>query len=53
MAWHLIGQKDIIVASPLTFVATTNAALYLKAKVDLVDIDNETYNLDISKSRSK
>lgn len=56
---HLCGlvlnwtKKDIIVASPLTFVATTNAALYLKANVDLVDIDNETYNLDISKLQIK
>ncbi len=52
---HLCGlalkweKKDLILASPLTFVATTNAALYLNAKVDLVDIDNETYNLDIKK----
>ena len=50
---HLCGlalnwtKKDLIVASPLTFVATTNAALYLNAKVDLTDIDSETYNIDI------
>ncbi len=56
---HLCGlalkwtKKDLIVASPLTFVATTNAALYLGAKVDLVDIDKETYNIDVNKLKIK
>lgn len=56
---HLCGlalkwtKKDIILASPLTFVATTNAALYLGAKVDLIDINNETYNIDIDKLKIK
>ena len=56
---HLCGlalnwtKKDLIVASPLTFVATTNAALYLNAKVDLTDIDSETYNIDINKLKIK
>ena len=44
-ALHLSGlalswnKKDLILASPLTFVATTNAALYSGAKVNLVDIN--------------
>ena len=52
---HLCGlalkwtKKDLILASPLTFVATTNAALYLNAKVDLIDINKETYNIDVDK----
>jgi len=56
---HLCGlalkwtKKDLIVASPLTFVATTNAALYLGANVDLVDIDKETYNIDVNKLKIK
>ena len=56
---HLCGlalkwtKKDLIVASPLTFVATTNAALYLGAKVDLVDIDKDTYNIDVNKLKTK
>ena len=56
---HLCGlalnwtRKDLIVASPLTFVATTNAALYLNAKIDLIDIDKETYNIDIKKLKIK
>jgi len=56
---HLCGlalkwtKKDLIVASPLTFVATTNAALYLGAKVDFVDIDKDTYNIDVNKLKIK
>ena len=56
---HLCGlalnwtKKDLIIASPLTFVATTNAALYLNAKIDLIDIDEETYNIDINKLKVK
>ena len=56
---HLCGlalkwtKKDLIIASPLTFVATTNAALYLNAKVDLVDINSETYNIDVNKLKIK
>jgi UDP-4-amino-4,6-dideoxy-N-acetyl-beta-L-altrosamine transaminase len=58
-ALHLCGlalnwkKKHLILASPLTFVATTNAALYLGAKVDFVDIDKETYNIDINKLENK
>jgi len=58
-ALHLCGlalnwtKKDTILASPLTFVATTNAALYLNAKVDLIDINSETYNIDIDKLKIK
>tara|TARA_B110000003_G_scaffold225016_1_gene225661 strand:- start:4829 stop:5986 length:1158 start_codon:yes stop_codon:yes gene_type:complete len=56
---HLCGlalkwtKKDIILASPLTFVATTNAALYLNANIDLIDIDNKTYNIDVNKLKLK
>ena len=56
---HLCGlalnwtKKDLIIASPLTFVATTNAALYLNAKINLIDIDKETYNIDINKLKIK
>jgi dTDP-4-amino-4,6-dideoxygalactose transaminase len=58
-ALHLCGlalnwkKKDIILASPLTFVASTNAALYMNAKVDLIDINYETYNIDIDKLKIK
>jgi len=58
-ALHLCGlalnwnKKDLILASPLTFVASTNAALYLGAKVQLVDINKDTYNIDINKLKIK
>ena len=58
-ALHLCGlalnwkKKDLILASPLTFVASTNAALYMNAKVDLIDINHETYNIDIDKLKIK
>ncbi|MDA9662894.1 aminotransferase class I/II-fold pyridoxal phosphate-dependent enzyme, partial [Candidatus Pelagibacter sp.] len=58
-ALHLCGlalnwkKKDLILASPLTFVASTNAALYMNAKVDLTDINHETYNIDIDKLKIK
>jgi len=58
-ALHLCGlalnwkKKDLILASPLTFVATTNSALYLGAKVDLIDINPETYNIDVNQLNKK
>lgn len=38
-----LGVDDILWSVPNTFVATTNAALYLGAKVDFVDIDPLTF----------
>jgi UDP-4-amino-4,6-dideoxy-N-acetyl-beta-L-altrosamine transaminase len=40
-----IGPGDRVWTSPITFVATANAALYCGAKIDFVDIDPRTYNL--------
>lgn len=40
-----IGPEDDVWTSPITFVATSNAALYCGAKVDFVDIDPRSYNL--------
>ena len=56
---HLCGlalkwkKKDLILASPLTFVASTNAVLYTGAKVDLVDIDPDTFNISVEKLEIK
>lgn len=41
-----LGPGDEIITSPLTFAATANAALYLGAKVRLVDVREDTGNLD-------
>ena len=42
-----VGPGDTVWTSPITFVATTNCALYCGAKVDFVDIDPRTYNLSV------
>jgi UDP-4-amino-4,6-dideoxy-N-acetyl-beta-L-altrosamine transaminase len=40
-----VGQGDSVWTSPLTFVASSNAALYCGADVDFVDVDERTYNM--------
>lgn len=42
-----LGPGDWVWTSPNTFVASANCALYCGAKVDFVDIDENTYNLSI------
>lgn len=48
-----LGKGDEIITSPNTFVATSNAALYLNAKPVFSDIEKETGNIDVSKLREK
>jgi UDP-4-amino-4,6-dideoxy-N-acetyl-beta-L-altrosamine transaminase len=40
-----VGPGDSVWTSPLTFVASSNAALFCGADVDFVDVDERTYNL--------
>lgn len=40
-----VGPGDSVWTSPLTFVASSNAALYCGADVDFVEIDERTYNI--------
>lgn len=40
-----VGPGDRVWTTPLTFVASSNAALYCGAEVDFVDVDERTYNL--------
>ncbi|MEL7199129.1 MAG: UDP-4-amino-4,6-dideoxy-N-acetyl-beta-L-altrosamine transaminase [Pseudomonadota bacterium] len=40
-----VGKGDTVWTSPLTFVASSNAALYCGADVDFVDVDPKTYNM--------
>jgi UDP-4-amino-4,6-dideoxy-N-acetyl-beta-L-altrosamine transaminase len=40
-----VGPGDQVWTSPITFVASSNAALYCGANVDFVDIDERTYNM--------
>lgn len=39
-------KKDWLWSTPISFVASTNCALYCGGRVDFVDIDTKTYNLD-------
>ena len=40
-----VGPGDRVWTSPLTFVASSNAALYCGASVDFVDVDERSYNM--------
>ena len=40
-----LGPGDYLWTSPITFAASANCGLYCGAKVDFVDIDENTYNL--------
>ncbi|EAQ29445.1 DegT/DnrJ/EryC1/StrS aminotransferase [Erythrobacter sp. NAP1] len=40
-----VGPGDRVWTSPLTFVASSNAALYCGAEVDFVDVDERTFNM--------
>lgn len=48
-----LKKGDYIWTSSNTFVSTANCALLCGAKVDLVDIDLSTYNIDINKLEKK
>jgi UDP-4-amino-4,6-dideoxy-N-acetyl-beta-L-altrosamine transaminase len=40
-----VGKGDIVWTSPVSFVASSNCALYCNASIDFVDIDPATYNM--------
>ena len=44
-----IKEGDEIITSPFTFISTIEVILSMKAKPILIDIDPETYNIDINK----
>jgi UDP-4-amino-4,6-dideoxy-N-acetyl-beta-L-altrosamine transaminase len=41
-----LKKNDYLVTSPISFVASANCGIYAGCKVDFVDIDSKTYNLD-------
>lgn len=56
---HLIGlalgwkEEDIIITSPITFLASANCAIYTGANVDFADINEKTYTIDPNKLEEK
>ena len=48
-----LGKGDILWTSPITFVASSNCALYCGADVDFVDVDSQTYNISIAALKLK
>lgn len=48
-----LGPGDWLWTSPITFVASSNCALYCGAQVDFVDIDPRTYNLSVERLEEK
>ena len=55
IACHALGvsQGDLVWTSPVTFVASSNCALYCGGDVDFVDIEEATYNMSISALEEK
>ncbi len=58
-ALHLAGialgwtENDIIITSPITFLATANSIEYSGAKTVFVDIDKDNYTIDLNQVESK
>lgn len=48
-----LGVNDILWTTPITFVASSNCALYCGAKVDFVDINPLSYNIDLDALEQK
>lgn len=56
---HLIGlvlgwnKDDVVITSPITFLASANCIIYAGATPDFVDIDPTNYTIDINKLEEK
>ena len=48
-----LKKNNYLWTSPVSFVASSNCALYCGGKVDFVDIDDDDYNLSIEKLKLK
>ncbi len=48
-----VKPSDKIITTPITFVASANSVLYCGGEVDFVDINPETYTIDLDKLEEK
>lgn len=48
-----VGKGDVVWTSPISFVASSNCALYCGAKVDFVDIDYQSSNMSVDALQKK
>ncbi len=48
-----LSKEDEFITTPITFVATSNAGLYLGAKPIFVDVEKDTGNIDTDKIEDK
>jgi UDP-4-amino-4,6-dideoxy-N-acetyl-beta-L-altrosamine transaminase len=48
-----LTQGDCLWTTPISFVASANCALYCGASVDFVDIENDTFNMDMEALSTK
>lgn len=48
-----IGEGDLVWTSPISFVASANCVLYCGGDIDFVDINSESFNIDINALENK
>ena len=48
-----VGKGDVVWTTPITFVASANCAIYCGASIDFVDIDPQSYNLNVDRLAEK
>ncbi len=48
-----IGERNEVITTPFSFIASSNCILYEKAKPVFADIDKKTFNIDVSKIEEK
>lgn len=48
-----VSENDLVWTTPISFVATTNCALYCGARVDFVDIDEVSFNMSVKALEQK
>jgi len=47
------SKEDVVLTTPMTFLATANCIIYTGSTPDFVDIDLETYTIDLNKLEEK